>query len=103
MGDALRRRDADLEQRLGSVVSRLMEHRKVLAHLTTLRTQTERALGAIDHLSDQYCETEPDELIRPMPAESGPRSAPSMGPIPPLPAAPAAAPAKHAAAGPTHS
>lgn len=85
MSDALRRRDADLEGRMETVVGKLMEHRKVLAHLSTLRGQTEKAGRAVAALTDEYGETEPEMLIQPVPATEGPRAVPALGPLPPPP------------------
>ena len=78
MAEVLRKRDGELEGQLEDVVARLMEHRKVLAHLSTLRGQCEKALGSIDGLADEYGGTEPEELIRPLPApEEAPRGVPT--------------------------
>jgi len=66
MAETLRERDQRLENRLDDVVTRLMEHRKVLAHLATLRTQTSRAQGRIEDLTVEYGSTEPELLIQPV-------------------------------------
>ena len=89
MNERLRERDRQLEQRLDEVVARLMEHRKVLAHLSTLRTLTGRALKAIEDLEGEYGSTEPEKLIQPL-GTPEPRIAivPPAGPI----ARPASAP-----------
>jgi len=80
MNDALRKRDADLDQRMEQVVKKLMEHRKVLAHLSSLRSQTSKAQGALAHLADEYGETEPEMLIQPLGADV-PRPVPAPAPI----------------------
>ncbi|MDA1267164.1 MAG: dynamin family protein, partial [Planctomycetota bacterium] len=82
MKAALRARDGVLEERLGDVVEQLMDHRKVLAHLSTLRTQAMRAGGEIDQLSEVYGGTEPERLIEPIPAAALP-TIPAAGPITP--------------------
>ncbi len=70
MMGSLKARDNALDTKLDSVVSRLMEHRKVLAHLTTLRSSMERASQSVDDLSTQYGGTEPSMLIQPVPEPS---------------------------------
>ncbi|MEZ6002627.1 MAG: dynamin family protein [Planctomycetota bacterium] len=65
MEKALKRRDQELELELNETVSHLMEHRKVLAHLTTLGEKLEAATQGIQTLDDQYAETEPTMLIQP--------------------------------------
>ena len=67
---SLKARDSALDTKLDSVVSRLMEHRKVLAHLTTLRSSMERASQSVDDLSTQYGGTEPSMLVQPVPDSS---------------------------------
>lgn len=72
MREHLRVRDEELEQLLDETVGLLMDHRKVLAHLSTLRAQAERASGEIESLSEEYVGTEPERLIQPLPAASLP-------------------------------
>ncbi|MCP3919713.1 MAG: GTPase domain-containing protein [bacterium] len=82
MATALRDRDAEFEVQIDEVVARLMEHRKVLAHLSTLKGQTERASGAVIDLTHEYGSTEPELLIQPAPAPEGMRpTLPPTGPI----------------------
>ena len=84
MGDALRKRERELEEQMECVVGRLMEHRKVLAHLSTLRGHTDKARGAIAELSEEYGETEPEMLIQPVggPEHSiAPLATPEIGTI----------------------
>lgn len=78
----LHERDNELEERLGETVSKLMDHRKVLAHLSTLRTQTEQAAEGVLELSEEYGGTEPERLIQPIPSTALP-SIPAAGPIAP--------------------
>jgi GTPase SAR1 family protein len=84
MRTTLRERDEVLEEVLDGLVGLLMEHRRVLAHLGTLRSQTERAQAAVDQLSDEYGSTEPERLIQPLAAPEGllPQ-VPPAGPIAP--------------------
>jgi len=69
MEAALKTRDGELDKELGEIVSTLMEHRKVLAHLTELETQLQAAKEGVEQLSEMYAETEPTMLIQPAPPE----------------------------------
>jgi energy-coupling factor transporter ATP-binding protein EcfA2 len=71
--DALHDRDRALDGQLEAVIGKLMEHRKVLAHLATLKASSERAAQGIDELSVEYGGTEPEMLIQPAPAPAGNR------------------------------
>tara|TARA_R110002126_G_scaffold6119_14_gene32302 strand:- start:1560 stop:3752 length:2193 start_codon:yes stop_codon:yes gene_type:complete len=74
--DALHERDTFLDGQLEEVVGSLMERRKVLAHLATLRTAAAHAGTSVDELIAEYGATEPERLIQPAPA----------GGLPPRPA-----------------
>jgi len=63
LGTALRERDVALGQNIDGVVSQLMEHRKVLAHIMSLWTRTETARQALKGLTAEYGDTEPTRLI----------------------------------------
>ena len=80
MRSCLRVRDEELEAQLTDVVANLMRHRKVLAHLSSLRQQTERISGEVDALTDEYGGTEPERLIEPL-ASGGLPTIPPMGPL----------------------
>ncbi|MFT5735207.1 MAG: hypothetical protein ACI8WY_003894, partial [Planctomycetota bacterium] len=54
--------------------------RKILSHFAALRTETARARGGIDQLSQTYGQTEPEKLIQPAPAGQLP-SMPNGGPM----------------------
>ncbi len=83
MKTVLETRDAVLDGHLDDVVGRLMEHRKVLAHLSTLRAQTERAQGSMEELNESYGDTEPEMLIQPAATEEPVHTlAPSPAPSP---------------------
>ncbi|HIG86092.1 MAG TPA: hypothetical protein EYQ25_03530 [Planctomycetes bacterium] len=64
--DALARRDGELEVKGNELVRRLLERRRVLAHLSTLGERAEGAMAKIEELSLEYGATEPDLLIVPM-------------------------------------
>jgi len=76
----LAQRDEELEGELNAVVRDLMDHRKVLAHLSSLRQQADRAGGEIETLADQYGGTEPERLIHPLAPDAVP-PIPSSGPL----------------------
>ncbi len=76
----LRERDSGLVIRVDEVVSQLMDHRKVLARLSTLQQETDRASDLIKGLGNEYGGTEPERLIEPLPAASLP-SIPAAGPL----------------------
>ncbi len=76
----LRERDEELEGELTRVVRQLMDHRRVLAHLSTLQHQAERAAGQISSLTEQYGGTEPERLIEPLPPAALPQ-VPEAGPL----------------------
>jgi hypothetical protein len=79
---ALRDRDGILDTHLYDVVSQLMEHRKVLAHLMSLWTRTESARTALHGLTAEYGNTEPTRLIEPAMASKPMRPAPiHSGPL----------------------
>jgi hypothetical protein len=79
---ALRDRDGILDTHLYEVVSQLMEHRKVLAHLMSLWTRTESARTALHGLTAEYGNTEPTRLIEPALASKPMRPAPiHSGPL----------------------
>jgi hypothetical protein len=65
--DRMRRSAAERESLLGdeldAAVAALMEHRRLLAHLASLRTLSMRARSGVDELQDRYAKTKPDELI----------------------------------------
>ena len=77
MKTQLKERDASLETEVQNVVDRLVRHRKILSHFSALRTDTARARGGIEQLSQTYGQTEPERLIQPAPANQLP-SAPSV-------------------------
>ncbi|MFT5197790.1 MAG: GTPase SAR1 family protein [Planctomycetota bacterium] len=79
MEAALKTRDTELDVQLTQIVSDLMEHRKVLAHMAALSSQLESAIQGIQGLTEQYSETEPTMLIQPAP--------PMQRPMNPKPAA----------------
>jgi hypothetical protein len=82
LGTALRERDEVLEEHINDVVSQLMEHRKVLAHIMSLWTRTESARTAIHGLTTEYGSTEPTRLIEPAKATTPMRPAPiHSGPL----------------------
>ncbi len=67
MEATLKTRDMELDQQLTKTVGDLMEHRKVLAHLTTLSNELDSAVAGIAGLTEQYSDTEPTMLIQPAP------------------------------------
>ena len=67
---SLKQRDVALNTKLDSVIGRLMGHRKVLAHLSTLRAGMERASTSVNDLSSEYGSTEPAMLIKPVEADA---------------------------------
>ena len=82
LGAALRKRDEALEEQIDGVVSQLMEHRKVLAHIMSLWTRTETARQALQGLTAEYGNTEPTRLIEPAQAAAPMRPAPiHSGPL----------------------
>ena len=64
----LKDRDNALSGEIQIVVDRLVEHRKVLSHLASLRTQTAQVRGGVEELTTTYGHTEPEKLIQPAPA-----------------------------------
>lgn len=64
----LKAREEEIGTELQLVVDRLMDHRKVLSHLASLRTLATRAKGGVDELTAVYGRTEPEKLIQPVPA-----------------------------------
>jgi hypothetical protein len=82
LGTELRDRDEALEMHINEVVSQLMEHRKVLAHIMSLWTRTESARTALHGLTAEYGNTEPTRLIEPAIASRPMRPAPiHSGPL----------------------
>ncbi|MEO1695991.1 MAG: dynamin family protein [Planctomycetota bacterium] len=71
----LKGRDEELAKEVDSVVDQLVEHRKVLSHLASLRTVAAQARGGVDELAAEYAQTEPEKLIQPAP----PGQLPSFG------------------------
>ncbi len=81
LGTVLKQRDAELDKQIGVLVDELMEHRKVLGHLSSLRSRATQAMSALQELTEEYGETEPEHLIdpaqpphplRPAPVHAGP-------------------------------
>ena len=71
MKDVLKERDVVLDKQLDEIVAELMEHRKVLAHLSTLKGGLEQASASVEELAAEYGRTEPSMLIQPLPAPQG--------------------------------
>jgi energy-coupling factor transporter ATP-binding protein EcfA2 len=65
--DRMRRLATERESLLGdeldASVAALMEHRRLLAHLASLRTLSLRARAGVDELQERYAKTKPNELI----------------------------------------
>ena len=68
-------RDDALSGEIQTVVDSLVEHRKVLSHLASLRAAGARTRGGVEELTTTYGQTEPEKLIQPAPA----------GPLPSFP------------------
>lgn len=68
MKSQLKDRDNALSAETQAVVDRLVEHRKVLSHLASLRTASAQARGGIEELTATYGQTEPEKLIQPVPS-----------------------------------
>lgn len=68
MRDLLKVRDGELAEEIEAVLARLVEHRRILSHLASLRTVAAQARGGVDELSSTYEQTEPEKLIQPAPA-----------------------------------
>ncbi|MEM6671445.1 MAG: GTPase domain-containing protein [Planctomycetota bacterium] len=66
--DRLREREEVVGEELQCVVDRLMEQRRVLSHLASLRTQATHTRAGVEELVKAYGQTEPEELIQPAPA-----------------------------------
>jgi hypothetical protein len=56
-------RESVLGDELDTAVATLMEHRRLLAHLSSLRTLSVRTRAGIDELTERYARTRPDDLI----------------------------------------
>jgi len=67
--DSLAKRDKELELKVNELVRRLLEQRRILAHLSTLKERAGVATSKIEELSLEYGATEPDLLIVPMEAD----------------------------------
>ncbi|MEM9382875.1 MAG: dynamin family protein [Planctomycetota bacterium] len=88
----LKAREDEIGKELQVVVDRLMDHRKVLSHLASLRTQATQVQGGVEDLIATYGATEPEKLIQPAPAAQLPSfsqtttaEAPTSLPAPLLP------------------
>lgn len=68
MRSQLKQRDDELSGEIQTVVDKLVEHRKVLSHLASLRTAGAQARGGVEELTQTYGQTEPEKLIQPAPA-----------------------------------
>lgn len=68
MRGELKRRDGELSEEIQGVVDRLVENRKVLSHLASLRTAGAQSRGGLEELTATYGQTEPEKLIQPAPA-----------------------------------
>ena len=68
MRTQLKQRDDALSGELQTVVDSLVEHRKVLSHLASLRAAGARTRGGVEELTTTYGQTEPEKLIQPAPA-----------------------------------
>lgn len=63
----LAERSEALSAEISEVSDRLVEHRKVLSHLASLRTAGVQARGGVEELTQTYAQTEPEKLIQPAP------------------------------------
>ena len=79
MKTQLKERDVKLETEIQTVVDRLVRHRKILSHFSALRTETARARGGVEQLSQTYGQTEPERLIQPAPPVQLPTQPTVMG------------------------
>jgi len=75
-------RESILGDELDRAVASLMEHRRLLAHLSSLRTLAARTQAGVDELQERYARTKPDELIELAPEGTIPT--PMIRPAPPL-------------------
>lgn len=80
--DTLAQRDGEFEAQGNELVRQLLELRRVLGHLASVKDKAARAMAQIEELSYEYGATEPDLLIVPMDTEE-PRLpvVPKAGPI----------------------